>query len=297
VDRARGFLFLAFNNAHNATGSVYAGVSLTALVFFLKEKGVKKILYALMTLILLAALILTNSRGSIVGFIAGLVIVFWFNFKPIKFIKVFGALILLSIPIIYFSKIYRSILAVFSLEGTTLTRISLWTKALNLFNQSPLFGVGFGRFNDINDQNFSLSGIRGFIAFYIRPVFNFNTAHAHNSYLQFLSETGIIGLSLILFFWILCFLKLARAYRDTKNDFSARIFLSGIGIIICLLVMSLTENYLSATTVMMYVSMLLSLSIGLHWQEKVCMSGERDKNFIPGLLSGPSTLAKENIKD
>jgi O-antigen ligase len=302
IDRTRGFLFLAFNNAHNATGSVYAVVSLAAMAFFLKEKGAKKVFYAIITLLLLAALYLTNSRGSILGFISGLVILIWFNFRPLKFLKVFGAMILVSAPIIYFSGIYKSIMTVFSLEGTTLTRLSLWTKALRLFNESPLFGVGFGRFNDINTKPISLEGVRGLISFYVLPNFSYNTAHAHNSYLQFLSETGLIGLSLLLFFWIFCYVKLLRAYRGTDNDFSSKIFLSCIGIISCLLVISVTENYLSATTVMMFVSAIVSLSIGLHWQEKAgkYIMPENilpDNSKKPEILSNTGALAKENMKD
>jgi O-antigen ligase len=302
VDSTRGFLFLALNNAHNATGSVYSVVSLSALVFFLREKGAKKVLYAIITVLLLVALYLTDSRGSYVGFIAGLIIVLWFNFRPIKFLKVFGVILLASVPVVYFTGIYKSFLLLFDPKGTTLQRFSLWAKALNLFNQSPLFGVGFARFNDINNQNFPLTGIRGFISFYMLPNFDFSSGHAHNSYLQFLSETGLIGLGLLLFFWIFCFVKLIKAFRGSNNDFSRMIFLSGLGIIACLLALSVSENYLSATTVMMFVSMIVSLSIGLHWQEKakrdiVPDNVMPDNNAKPAVLPNSITLSKESAKD
>jgi len=44
-------------------------------------------------------------------------------------------------------------------------------------------------------------------------------------------------------------------------------YLSSAGSIITLLTLSLSENYLSATTIMIPLSMLTSLAIGLSWQE------------------------------
>ena len=44
-------------------------------------------------------------------------------------------------------------------------------------------------------------------------------------------------------------------------------YLSSAGSIITLLALSLSENYLSATTIMIPLSMLTSLAIGLSWKE------------------------------
>ena len=109
-----------------------------------------------------------------------------------------------------------------------------------------------------------LKGINGIFAYYANQSFSFDTAHAHNSYLQFLTETGVLGLGLLLLFWVLCLIKLIDAYFKTVDEFSGKTFLAVIGSIFGLLVLALSENYLSATTIMIPMSLLVSISIGLY---------------------------------
>ena len=228
-----------------------------------------------MWLIILIALFITKSRGGYTGFIAGAIIILWLNYRSIKkFAIAIGAMILVFLPLIYATGIYKRLLQLFDLQGgTSRVRLMIWEKAWYLFSQSPLFGIGFGRFNDIYsidrhifDVN-RLKGLNGLFVYYANQSFYFDTAHAHNSYLQFLSETGVLGLGLLLLFWILCLIKLINAYSGTRDKFSSTTFLAAVGSIFGILVLALSENYLSTTTIMIPMSILLSISIGLYWQE------------------------------
>ena len=271
-----GKMFLALNFAHNATGSVYSIVCIFLFAFFLKEKKDKlKLWYLFLLLINLIALFITKSRGGYTGFMAGAIIVLWLNYRSIKkFAIAIGAMMLVFLPLIYATGIYKRLLQLFDIQGgTSRVRLMIWEKAWYLFSQSPLFGIGFGRFNDIYsidrhifDVN-RLKGLNGLFAYYANQSFYFDTAHAHNSYLQFLSETGVLGLGLLLLFWILCLIKLINAYSGTKDEFSSKTFLAAVGSIFGILVLALSENYLSTTTIMIPMSILLSISIGLYWQE------------------------------
>jgi len=270
VERDRGLMFNALNNAHNATGSVYAIACIILLAFFLKEKKKIKYLYLLVLVLFLIGLLITKSRGSYIGFSAGAALVLWFFFRSWrKFGITIGAVTALAVPAVYFSGIYAKIPVFFDLTGgTSGVRLRLWEKGWYLFSQSPILGVGFARYNDAGYENIRFAGIPQIISFFIEPKFDFSSGHAHNSYFQFLAETGVIGLGLLLLFWILCYLKILRAYNSTKNEFSEKIFLSGLGMIGALFALSLTENYFSATTVMMCISVFISLSLGLFWQEE-----------------------------
>jgi hypothetical protein len=73
-------------------------------------------------------------------------------------------------------------------------------------------------------------------------------------------------LCLILIFWILCFIKVLKAYNSTKENFNSKVLLSSLGSILVLLILSFFENYLSATTVMISISILVPISIGLYWE-------------------------------
>ena len=270
-----GKIYFALNFAHNATGSVYAVVCVSLLVFFLKEKITKlRILFFILLLINLLALLITRSRASYLGFFGAAIIVVWLHFKSIKkFLITTGALIVVTVPILFLTGVYKRVIQILDFQqGTTIVRFYIWEKAWYLFSQSPLFGIGYGRFNDafnIDRGVFDIGRLRGYpgiVSFYMKQSFFFDSAHAHNSYLQFLTETGVIGLGLILIFWTLCIVKILKAYNSTKENFTGKVLLSSIASIFVLLILSFFENYLSSTTVMISISILVPISIGLYWE-------------------------------
>jgi len=271
MDPGAGKMFVALNYAHNATGSVYAIVSLFMTIFFLTEKEKKrKIYYLIILLILVIALFLTKSRGSYIGFSAGIFFAIVFHYRNFK--KIITRLLLLAgalIALIFATGTYKRFTEIFSTTDTSVIRSRLWAHAWQLFVKSPIFGIGFGRFNDIDlSSNYKLNGIPGFISVFTGTNIRLDSAHAHNSYFQFLSETGVIGLGLLFLFWGLCFGILMRAYISNKTSFfGKRVYLCGITSIISLFVLAFTENYLSATTIMICVSMIVALGIGLYWKE------------------------------
>jgi len=276
-----GATFTALNFAHNASGSVYAVVSIFLIVFLLKERKKKlKILYAVMLVLCLVGLFLTKSRGSYTGFAVGALVVLWFNFRSVKkFIISILVMITVSIPLIFVSDAFKRIIQIFDFKEANISwRFVLWERALYMFRQSPIFGVGFGRFNDVdfssrfNDFSFEklhvFVGYPKVVSFFMDPNFDFSNAHAHNSYLQYLAETGIVGLGLLVFFWIFMFRKMLRAYNTVGDDFSKKIFLCSMSSIAALFALAISENYFSAATVMMCISMVASLSLGIYWQER-----------------------------
>lgn len=276
IEPYAGKIYFALNFAHNATGSAYAVVCVSLLVFFLKEKITKiKILFLILLLINLLALLITRSRAGYIGFFGAAIIVIWLHFKSIKkFLITMGVIIAGAVPILFFTGIYKRVLQILNFEGgTTILRLYIWKKAWYLFSQSPIFGIGFGRFNDIFNIDrgvFDIGRLRGYpgiVSFYMKQSFYFDSAHAHNAYLQFLAETGVIGLGLILIFWIFCIIRVLKAYNSTKENFTSKVLLSSLASIFVLLILSFFENYLSVTTVMVPVSILVPVSIGLYWRE------------------------------
>jgi O-antigen ligase len=278
-DKYEGPMLVGLNSAHNATGSVYALASIFALVFTLRSRKKQKIYYIIILLLCLSGLIMTQSRGSYVGFIVGALLVIWLHFRSfLKFIIITVAMFVVSLPLIFFTNLHERFLQILDITSWAVgTRIDLWKKAFFLFRRSPIFGVGFGRFNDIsyniNNSGYTLIRLDEFVGVpkvfstYHATNFDFSSAHAHNSYLQFLAETGIIGLGLIIFFWVLCYRIIIRAYNYTNNEFYKKVYLSCLGSIVVLFAMSFTENYFSATTMIMCLSVVVSLSLGLYWQE------------------------------
>lgn len=273
-------MFVAANIAHNATGSAYAIISIFALAFFLYSEKLNKFLYFIVLIICFPALLMTKSRGSLIAFVITgffMLLIYLKSFK--KIIIAISTLSVALVSMIFITGTFERVLQIFTLKDNTfLTRLYFWKKAIYLFNQSPLFGVGFGRFNDIGftvGAEVHLTGIPGVISFYTNKDFTFDESFAHNSYLHFLSETGIIGLALVLIFWITCFYLIFKSYKYIENKNLKKILFASLGGIIGLFILSITENYFTAPTVMMILSVSTSLSLGTAWEVQI-----RKKNLL-----------------
>ncbi len=286
TDPETGLMYTALNFAHNATGSAYALACVFILVFFLNaKKFLFRFLYLFILFLNIVALFLTKSRASYIGFIVAALIIIFLNFKSLKkTIITLISLIVVLTPVIIFTGTYKRILQIFDFSSATIViRSFIWQKCLLLFSLSPLFGIGFGRFNDIFNIDKAifninrLKGVNGLFSLYVGQNFVFDSSNAHNSYLHFLAETGIIGFLLITFFWIFCLIKITNAYFKNNEEFDRKVFLSSIGTIISLLVMSFFENFLSATTVMILASIIIPISLSLTQVEKYLLSIDRQK--------------------
>lgn len=129
-----------------------------------------KILYIALLSLLSVGIYLTESRG---GFMSLLILIFFFISFHIKNKK--GVIIGAVMAALIFTVAAPGRFAVDDPEKSSRGRISAWSEALDIVRYNdPLLGVGKGRFTE-----------------YSRIV-------AHNSFLQQLGETGLIGA----FFWI-----------------------------------------------------------------------------------------------
>ena len=165
-------------------------LAISAFILFSKILLEKRHLHLFLYLgccgLILFAIILTKKRSMILS--VPLVFVFmmylynksnYFNFrsKYLFAITVVSTILFKSLIIDY----VISVLTKNTYESIEMSqRELLWEIAIENFKSSPVFGKGLGSY----DISFNLSEIRD-------DTFSF--AGAHNSYIQLLSETGIIG--------------------------------------------------------------------------------------------------------
>lgn len=89
-------------------------------------------------------------------------------------------------------------------------RFELWAIAWDLFKSHPILGVGWGGFADYVSDEFSEIHARG--------SGQQDVVNVHNSYLQFLCETGIVGTVFILFpMMYIYFSVMLQLVRLVKN--------------------------------------------------------------------------------
>lgn len=142
-----------------------------------------KVLGIVTTLLGIISLIISGSRGAIIGIIVGtLISIFIVKYKQCNLKKVlfctfqFFALLTAFIFIIHF--LFPQMVT----RSYDMERVYLWISSINIFLDYPIFGIGKGNFNE-----FYING-------YINPLAeNPKLASPHNIFLQFMVERGIVA--------------------------------------------------------------------------------------------------------
>ena len=139
--------------------------------------------------------LLTFSRGGLMAMVF-VFLIFLLISKPIKQLKlIFSSISLLSIfafvlafifKINFFTMIFSRIQD-FTTDGGS-GRFELWSRAWNYFGSHSFFGIGAFNFKEYNFHDYS------------------DTHFVHNTFLEILSESGVIGFSMYaLFLFFVCY--------------------------------------------------------------------------------------------
>lgn len=212
----------ALFKSHNALGG-FISVVLMINLFMLRNP-----LMWIPLVCNIGVLALSDSRGSILGALAsaGVILLYTRGWKKTAIAGIFAAIlgslalagfgyrvwVSMGKPVImnitYFSQgeklakgidtgaVTVSSVAKFGGRGATIAHriFFIWPAAVDDFLASPLVGVGFTRFDDRPQK---LEGIHGVLMINRSSHILHTNLHAHNSYLQVLSETGLLGMALV----------------------------------------------------------------------------------------------------
>jgi len=170
-----------------------------AMVFMLRSKGFKKVIWCIALFLMPLAIVLTYSRSGLLAFVLTLAVCVWeYGIKgkrPSLVATVVGTLVLgfaLSMTSAHYRARVESI-AMGNIEGSgdkgsLAARKALLKKSLYIAATHPLFGVGPGCFNLVDE---------GWMA-------------AHNSYSELAAESGFAALILFL-------LTMAAAFKNIRQ--------------------------------------------------------------------------------
>lgn len=128
-----------------------------------------------------------------------------------KNIKLIKALCIISVSSFLFFNyipaakeiIFRIISLAGNKQSITSGRNVLWEKALDIFDENSLYGIGFGSYQKYFYDYFEISGISAFLT--------------HNIYYGLLCETGIIGFSIYMFLIIYMLIKTLGIWKKIKT--------------------------------------------------------------------------------
>lgn len=215
------------------------------MMAFCEENKKKKVVYSILSLLILSNIVLSFSRNAWLGLIVGMVLLIVIcNWKAI-FIFLAGGVMASFIPVIR-NRLYdfRSI----SGDG----RVQLWKAAVEMIKDHPVLGVGNGNYYTLYGE-------------YVKkyPELNYHDHKhfpVHNSYLKVQSELGIAGIISFLAILISIVIKIKNV-ADTVNDKFFEVFYKGFLVsVIAFYVMNISDNLFFVPKISMYFWILVAIS-------------------------------------
>lgn len=191
------------------------------------------------------------------------------------FVLVFGFILLSGLAGLYFRrgeeekkgiktflKVVFLVIVVISLYigiGATLERFSLdkilqeqrprvWGNTLEIIGDFPIFGSGLGTFESVYTA-YEESG--KFVKW----------SHAHNDYLQYAAEVGVVGLALLLGGILFMLVNSFRIWRERRHPQVKGLALGGIVGLVGILIHSITDFNLHIPANMVLFTVILSLTM------------------------------------
>lgn len=214
----------------------YAPIALLMIFFLYFVNDKPKLLMILSFIVILISMILDQSRFAWLGFtlsmIYGCFVCYRYSFNFRKFLKdkLFAIVIffLIIVSLIYIFNLDKIIVGRVSnisfnffdqkeestsgsfIENSLESRIMIWVTAFNAFKHNILTGVGYNQFAFVSEDYNILPQI-----LFILYVKNLD---AHTTFLNYLSETGIIGFLSFFAYMVTAFVLSFKSIKLSKDD-------------------------------------------------------------------------------
>lgn len=286
--------FHGFLSSHTGAGTFFGCLAVFTMIYGYERKNW---MIVLLGLALIGPTFSTGSRAALTGLMAVFAwYLVWRNPQPRIVLTglVAGAVLLVTLPAFLSNKTYERTYGLFKWEFvtsamtqaeraiasdwqygdwdvetgtenleegdvTTLVRVQLWVYATKRFLASPLFGMGWARFNDPQTEFINAAP---FLSIGAQAENKISPSTAHNSYFQLAAESGLVGLVLYLSLWAALYRRFSRAstilqpVRELKAYFVA-----GQGLIVFIMTCALTGHSLGSPSVMVPTMTLLGVGI------------------------------------
>ncbi|NLH50220.1 MAG: hypothetical protein GX444_16695 [Myxococcales bacterium] len=212
---------VGFFDHHLTYGNSLAVILMVGLGAVLAERGRRRLILAAALALGLPALLWSYARSAWVGLLAGLLAFGALLGKRVMALVVIGALLVgfaaQQLSPTLADRLRRSVQSESNLE-----RIYTWKTTLQMIRDHPVFGIGSGAYRELADE--------------YRRDYNIHwtaKSHAHNSYLQYAAESGVLaGLLFAAFLVALIALGAARFYElKDRADTGYRLAAATAGVI------------------------------------------------------------------
>jgi O-antigen ligase/tetratricopeptide (TPR) repeat protein len=202
-----------------------------------------------------SSVFLTLSRSGIVSLCLSMVF-FGMMFlskggskKRAIIIIVVGTLIVISVGWFGWDPIFERFGTLKNAQGDiSEMRLRIWKDGINIIGDFPLTGTGFGTFINIYPKYRTIPG-------------NEIASHAHNDYIEFLSDGGAVACLIVLCFILVFTYKIFSAFRKRREVYSIYLFIASVTGILAIAMHSLTDFNLHIGANGLYLFFLLGLTV------------------------------------
>ncbi|HEV2495123.1 MAG TPA: O-antigen ligase family protein [Terriglobia bacterium] len=278
-------MFFGWYEAHNTSGGVYAIAAIFALALLQEPSRWKRKMFLwFLFLASTTGLVFTFSRGGYLSLLAGALLIL-----PVRKLGRLMKIALLAVVptvalVMMTSRVLDRIDTITDpYYGTNAYRLEVWGDAIGAFELSPLVGIGFGRFNDRMVQ---FKGVKHLVWVGVHGEIVNNDAHAHNSYLHFLAEGGIIGLALSLYIWWCAWTELSLFIQRFQGTALYSLCKAARACLVGGLAMSCTEHILGRGSVILVLMGIVGMTLACARREWAVAKAERERQkAAPSLAS------------
>jgi O-antigen ligase len=176
----------------NTIGALFVmTISIIHAYYFSQSNSTRKRIIALTIFLLVIGLVITNARAAIFSLIVSTSFIFYFLNKKAFYRILFGIVII--IPVLFIEPINDVIQLYFRLDRIFTGRDVILEATYQIIADNPIFGTGPAAAKIEMGKNipFMIGSSDWF--FLNRHIDSIGMGHAHNFYLFFLSELGILG--------------------------------------------------------------------------------------------------------
>jgi O-antigen ligase len=252
---AQSTAFGPFINRHHFAGYMELTLGLPlGLLFAGSLDKEKRFIYLFAALLMGLALIMTNSRGGIISLVAEILFLAALTMvrrrkrreaqdksQRIRNAAVRSALALALIVGLFAGVVWlggESVLSRFvgtvNSDDPTTGRAHFWGVTTDIIKAHPFLGTGLGAFAVVYTRYDSRNGM-------------YRLEQAHNDYLQVLSDGGIVGAALGLFFIVMLF-RLGFARRESRDEFRSGVAIGALAGCFAVLIHSFFDFTLHTTS-------------------------------------------------
>jgi probable O-glycosylation ligase (exosortase A-associated) len=200
IDRAVGL-----TSSGGGPNEMGTSMSVTLPLFLLLIRGERRWIGKLAALLgagtCVTAMVLTGSRASLLGCVAGLIVIWWGSRRRAlgAVVGVIGLCAMFVLMPQQYKTRYETV-AQSHLDGSSHYRLITWMTGLSMVADRPLFGVGAGCFGAARAESYSSGLHRSYI-------------ESHSLYIQVLAELGIVG--------AFCFFTFCRRFMRQNREAAA----------------------------------------------------------------------------